>query len=223
MHAVIVAAALAALAPQEDGPMEPGPESAAAGIGGLPGKKLPGSLADVLKDDGFFKVLNPAALTPGRSPSRNPFLLPDEQATGRSLDALRKEQLEEERRRRDAEQELEVPVSGAGPLDTVEQAYLLLDAYVAELSLTAVLISEQVRTAVIDGELIDLGEPIPGTAMVLSEVRRDGVRLSVGEHHFHKRLPPPGYGTRRADPGDSPTADPQTDPQETGEPTPGEG
>lgn len=185
-----IAATLLA-SPQLEGPESLGPE----GMMGASGSGGPSSLGEVMKDEKFFEITNPAAVKTSRPTARNPFLLPQEQSAGRSLIELQEDEREAEKARQAAQAAM-VASAPQTPAISIDHARALLDEHVQSLALTAVLISEEVQTAVIDGDLIDRGEILPGTAFVLSEIHRDGVRLSVGEHRFDLRLPPPGRTKR---------------------------
>lgn len=189
----IAMAAILLASPQLEGPESLGPE----GMIGSARSKGPTSLGDVMKDEKFFDIANPAAVKVSRPPTRNPFLLPQEQSAGRSLNELQEAEREAEKARLAAE--ASTVITSPVPTPSVDYARTLLDDHVKSLSLTAVLISEEIQTAVINGELIDRGEVLPGTALVLSAIHRDGVRLSIGKHHFDLRLPPPGRTKRTAD------------------------
>jgi len=188
---LILAAAFLA-APQLEGPESLGPEG--LGVVGQPGDDAPKSLGDVMTDDSFFDITNPAAVKAGRPPTRNPFLLPQEQQAGRSLSEIRKAEEEAEAEAEKARMSAAASIVKTSPIPTpsIDHARVLIEEYVKSLALTAVLISDEIQTAVVNGDLIDRGEVLPGTAMVVSEIHREGIRLTVGEHHIDLRLPPPG-------------------------------
>lgn len=213
---VLFAAALA-LAPQDpQGAGEPGgPVAEKSEL------DEPESLFDLLKNDSVFQIPAPTPPSASDRPlERNPFLLPEEQASGKPLEELLRERELEEKRRRDSEAAARTRAGGAGE---AEDARAAIAAIVDSLDLTAILIAPDGGTAVIAGDLVDIGETVPSTQLVLVAVSRQGITLASGEDRFDKRLPPPRRRAKAPSSGDQEVEDAEggKDASEEPEPQPG--